>query len=138
VKWLLDTSTLSEVTKANPSPEVIDWLDANETDSAISAISIGEMVAGVEQMFESKRRRSLARALKFLREDYAGKILDFTEGAAVEWGRLIAQAKKAGRNLPVIDSQIEATAIHFRLIVVTGNTKDFLNPVFNPWHATRS
>jgi len=138
VKWLLDTSTLSEVTKLNPSPEVLEWLDANETDSAISAISLGEMVAGVEQMSESKKRRSLARALKFLREDYSGKILDFTEGAAVEWGRLIAQSKKAGRNLPVIDSQIEATAIHFGLVVVTRNTKDFFNQTFNPWERARS
>ncbi len=133
MKWLLDTSTLSEVTKANPSSEVLEWLDTNETDLAISAITIGEMVAGLEQMSESKRRRSLARALKFLREDYAGKILDFTEGAAVEWGRLLAQAKKAGRNLPVLDSQIEATAIHFGLVVVTRNTKDFFHPIFNPW-----
>jgi predicted nucleic acid-binding protein len=133
VKWLLDTSTLSEVTKPNPATEVIDWLDDHETDSAISAITIGEMVAGLEQMSESKRRRSLARALKFLREDYAGKILDFTEGAAVEWGSLVAKAKKTGRNLPVIDSQIEATAIHFGLMVVSRNTKDFFYPVLNPW-----
>jgi hypothetical protein len=133
VKWLLDTSTLSEVSKPAPAAEVIDWLDVNETDSAISAISIGEMVMGLEQMLESKRRRSLARALKFLREDYAGKVLDFTEGAAVEWGRLMAKAKKKRRNLSVIDSQIEATAIHFGLAVVTRNTKDFFHPSFNPW-----
>lgn len=133
MKWLLDTSTLSEVTKPNPAKEVMDWLDTNEMDSAISAISMGEMVAGLEQMPESKRRRSLARALKFLREDYAGKVLDFTEGAAVEWGRLVARAKRVGRNLPVLDSQIEATAIHFGLMVVTRNTRDFFDPVFNPW-----
>ena len=133
MKWLLDTSTLCEITKPNPAVEVIDWLGINEADSAISAITIGEMVAGLERMPESKRRRSLARALKFLREDYAGKVLDFTEGAAVEWGRLVAKAQKAGRNLPVIDSQIEATAIHFGLMVVSRNSKDFFHPIFNPW-----
>lgn len=138
MKWLLDTSTLSEVTKLNPSAEVIDWLDVNETDSAISAITIGEIVAGLEQMPESKRRRSLSRALKFLREDYAGKVLDFTEGTAVEWGRLVARAKRAGRNLPVIDSQIEATAIHFGLMVVTRNSKDFFHSIFNPWDKKNS
>jgi predicted nucleic acid-binding protein len=138
VKWLLDTSTLSEVTRPNPATEVIDWLGANETDSAISAITIGEMVAGLEQMPDTKRRRTLARALKFLREDYAGKVLDFTEGAAVEWGQLVAKAKKAGRNLPVIDSQIEATAIHFGLMIVSRNTKDFFHPILNPWDKTKS
>jgi hypothetical protein len=133
VKWLLDTNTISEITRPKPAPAVLDWLDANEVDSAISAISIGEMVAGIERMPESKRRRSLAQALKFLREDYSGKILDFTEGVAVEWGRLVAEAKKGGRNLAVLDSQIEATAIHFSLTIVTRNARDFLYPIFNPW-----
>jgi hypothetical protein len=133
VKWLLDTNTISEITRPKPAPAVLDWLDANEVDSAVSAISIGEMVAGIERMPESKRRRSLAQSLKFLREDYSGKILDFTEGAAVEWGRLVAEAKKSGRNLAVLDSQIEATAIHFGLTVVTRNARDFLYPIFNPW-----
>lgn len=133
MKWLLDTNTISEITRPKPAPAVLDWLDANEVDSAVSAISIGEMVAGIERMPESKRRRSLAQSLKFLREDYSGKILDFTEGAAVEWGRLVAEAKKSGRNLAVLDSQIEATAIHFGLTVVTRNARDFLYPIFNPW-----
>jgi predicted nucleic acid-binding protein len=133
VKWLLDTNTISEITRPKPTPAVLDWLGANEVDSAISAISVGEMVAGIERMPESKRRRSLAQALKFLREDYSGKILDFTEGAAVEWGRLVAEAKKGGRNLAILDSQIEATAIHFGLTVVTRNARDFLYPIFNPW-----
>lgn len=133
MNWLLDTNTISELTKLDPIPELLDWLEAHEPQTGISAVSIGEMVAGLEQMPESKRRRSLERNLKFLREDYAGKILDFTEGVAVEWGRLLATAKKRGRNLSIIDSQIEATAIHFGLMVVTRNEKDFFHPVFNPW-----
>jgi toxin FitB len=133
VNWLLDTNTLSELTKPEPFPGLLDWLEAHEPESAVSAISIGEMVAGVERMPESKRRRALERALKFLREDYAGKILDFNEGVAVEWGRLVAAAKKRGRNLSVLDSQIEATAVHFGLLVVTRNEKDFFHPIFNPW-----
>jgi predicted nucleic acid-binding protein len=133
VNWLLDTNALSELTKPEPFDGLVDWLEIHEAETALSAISIGEMAAGLEQMPESKRHRSLERHLKFLREDYAGKILDFTEGAAVEWGRLLASAKKSGRNLSVLDSQIEATAIFYGLKVVTRNEKDFFNPVFNPW-----
>ena len=136
MNWLLDTNTLSELTKPEPLPGLLDWLELHEPETTISAISLGEMVAGVEQMAEGKRRRTLERSLKFLREDYAGKILDFTEGVAVEWGRLIAEARKRGRNLSVMDSQIEATAIHFGLTVVTRNQKDFFHPVFNPWTGT--
>lgn len=133
MNWLLDTNAISELTKPEPAPHLLDWLEAHELQTTISVISIGEMVAGLEEMPESKRRRSLERNLKFLREDYAGKILDFTEGVAVEWSTLLASAKKRGRKLPIIDSQIEATAIHFGLMVVTRNGKDFFHPVFNPW-----
>jgi predicted nucleic acid-binding protein len=133
VNWLLDTNTLSELTKSEPFDGLLDWLEVHEPETAISAISLGEMIAGIERMPDSKRRRALERALKFLREDYAGKILDFGEGVAVEWGRLVAVAKKRGHNLSVLDSQIEAIAIHFGLMVVTRNEKDFFHPVFNPW-----
>ena len=136
MKWLLDTNTLSELTRPDPFEGLLEWLEANEEVSGISAISIGEMVAGLERMSESKRRRSLERSFKFLREDYAGKILDFTEEAAVEWGRLVAEGRRRGRNLSVLDSQIEATAIHFGLTVVTRNHRDFFYPVFSPWELT--
>jgi hypothetical protein len=87
---------------------------------------------GIERLPQGKKRRRLERALKFLRADYAGKILDFSEGAAVEWGRLVAQAQGQGRNLSVPDSQIEATAVHSGLTVVTRNRADFFHPVFSP------
>src|SRR5262249_59664903 len=121
--------TLSELTKPSPDPGLLEWLEANEAESALSAISIGEMILGVEQLPQSKRRRRLERALGYLRHDYAGKILDFTEGVAAQWGRLVADARKHSRSLAVLDSEIEATAIHFGLKVVSRNSKDFYHPV---------
>lgn len=136
MNWLLDTNTLSELTKPVPHAGLLDWLDANEAEAAISTISIGEIVTGIEHLPEGKRRRSLDRAFRFLREDYAGRILDFSEGVAVQWGRLVAEARRQGRILSVLDSQIEATAIHYGLTVVTRNSDDFFQPVFNPWESS--
>jgi toxin FitB len=133
VKFLLDTNTLSEISKPVPFPGLLEWLESYEPETALSAISLGEMALGIERLPDSKRRRALERSFGFLRQDYAGKILDFTEGVAVEWARLIAIAQKQGRNLSVLDSQIEATAVHFGLVVVTRNEKDFFHPVLNPW-----
>jgi predicted nucleic acid-binding protein len=133
VKFLLDTNTLSELSKPMPFPEVLEWLELHEPETAISVVSVGEMALGIERMPDSKRRRSLERAFGFLCEDYAGKILDFTEGVAVEWARLVATAQKQGHILSGLDSQIEATAVHFNLKVVTRNEKDFFYPVLNPW-----
>ena len=107
MKWLLDTNILSELTKPAPLPGLLEWLETQEPLTAISAISIGEMQLGLERLPESKRRRTLERTLKFLREDYGGRILDFTEGVAVEWARLVAEAQKHGRNLSVLDSQMK-------------------------------
>jgi predicted nucleic acid-binding protein len=136
VKWLIDTNALSELTKPTPLPRLLAWLETNESLTAISAITLGELQLGVERLPETKRRRTLERALKFLREDYDGRILDFTEGVAIEWARLVAEAQKRGRTLSTLDSQIEATAIHFGLTVVTRNETDFYYPVFNPWKPT--
>lgn len=135
MKWLLDTNTLSELTKPEPCSGLLDWLEANEPETAISAISVGEMALGIERLPEGKRRRALERAFDFLRQDYGGRVLDFTEGAAVEWARLVAEAQRRGRHLSVLDSQIEATALHFGLTVVTRNEKDFFHLAFNPWKA---
>lgn len=138
MKWLLDTATLSELTRPEPFSGLLDWVEANEQESAISAITMGEMALSIERLPESKRRRVLERAFDFLRQDYRGRILDFTEGAAIEWARLVAKAQRRGHHLPVLDSQIEATAIHFGLTIVTRNEKDFFYPVFNPWQETAS
>ena len=60
-------------------------------------------------------------------------ISNLNQGAAAEWGRLVSMARQNGRVLSVLDSQIEATAIHFGLVVVTRNSADFYNPTLNPW-----
>ena len=133
MKFLLDTNALSELSKPIPFPQLLEWLDTHEPETAISSVSIGELALGIERLPESKRRRELARTFGFLREDYGGKILNFTEGVAIEWARLVAKAQKHGHNLSALDSQIEATAVHFGLTVVTRNEKDFFHPVFNPW-----
>jgi toxin FitB len=133
VRWLLDTNTISELIRPNASGKLLAWLAENEEDAGLSAITIGELTFGVELLPDGKERKQLERSLSFLREDYAGKIFDFTESVAVEWGRLVAEARQAGKNLPLPDSQIEATAIHFGLTVVTRNQADFFYPVVSPW-----
>jgi predicted nucleic acid-binding protein len=133
VKWLLDTNTISELTKPVVSRALLEWIEENQDETGVSAITLGELTFGIELLREGKKRRQLERSLSFFREDYAGKIFDFTESVAVEWGRLMAEGRKSGRNLSIPDSQIEATAVHFGLTVVSRNQKDFFHPVISPW-----
>ena len=44
---------------------------------------------------------------------------------ALRWARLVAQLKRRGQALPLLDSMIAATALHHGLTVATRNVRDF-------------
>jgi hypothetical protein len=46
------------------------------------------------------------------------------------------EAKYTGKTLPVVDSLLAATALHYNLTVVSRHVSDFVRtkvPVLNPW-----
>ena len=134
MSFLLDTNTVSELSKERPTPNVVAWLRRNHRDCFLSAVTIGELVKGLELLSEGKKRRRLTRELRFLQQDYGDRILAYDELAAVEWGRLFAAAKKQNRLLCLEDSLIEAIALSHELTVVTRNTNDFFRVrTLDPW-----
>jgi toxin FitB len=134
VKFLLDTNTVSELTKEKPDSGVVAWLRLHHEECCLSAITVGELVKGLELLPEGKKRRRLSRELRFLLEDFQDRILDYDQIAAVVWGRLYAAAKKKHRVLPLEDSLIEAIALSHELAVVTHNPDDFIQaPTVDPW-----
>ena len=136
MSFLLDTNTVSELSKEKPDAAVVSWIGRHDYDCFLSAVTIGELVKGLELLSEGKKRRRLARGLRFLQEDYRDRILAYDELAAVEWGRLYAAARKQNRSLPLEDSLIEATALTHELTVVTRNPGDFFEvQTLNPWTA---
>ena len=133
MSYLLDTNTVSELTRQAPDPNVVVWIRLNHRDCFLSAITIGEIVKGIELLPEGKKRRRLARELRFLQEDYRDRILAYDEITAVEWGRLYADAKKRQRLLPLEDSFVEATALTHQMSVATRNAGDFFRvPTIDP------
>ena len=134
MSYLLDTNTVSELTKERPAPSVVEWVRLNHQDCFLSAVTIGELVQGLELLPEGKKRRRLTQELRFLQEDYADRILPYDQFSAVEWGRLYAAARKQNRLLPLEDSLIEAIALSNELAVVTHNVGDFFRVrTFDPW-----
>lgn len=137
MSYLLDTNAVSELSKEAPNPVVVGWVRRNHLDCFLSAVTIGEMVKGLELLPEGKKRRRLARELRFLQEDYRDRVLAYDELVAVEWGRLYAAAKRQGRLLPLEDSLIEATALSYQLTVATHNAGDFFRvQTMDPWSST--
>lgn len=75
MSYLLATNVVSELAKETPAPKVVAWVRENHEDCFLSAVTIGELVKGVELMPEGKKRRRLAKELSFLHQDYRDRII---------------------------------------------------------------
>ncbi|HLL47007.1 MAG TPA: PIN domain-containing protein, partial [Longimicrobiaceae bacterium] len=71
-----------------------------------------------------------------LPRQFMGRLLPVDGSVALEWGRLTAEGRLAGRELPVIDGLLLATCAAHGLTLVTRNERDCGNrgiPMLNPW-----
>lgn len=136
---VLDTNVISEMTKPEPAPAVIAWLNSQPLETLyLSAITIAEQGFGIQSLDAGRRRRQLEEALAQTRELFAGRILAFDEAAAVAYSHLAAEAKSKGRGFPMADGYIAAIAAVHVFSVATRDVSPFLAvgiPVINPWEA---
>lgn len=138
---LLDTNVLSEVQRPAPEPMVLAWLDTVDEDRTyISVASIAELRRGVALLEDGRRRTALAAWLAHdLPERFAERILPIDQAIAERWGDLMAQSRKSGVALSVMDGFFAATALTNNLTLVTRNVRDFATfgvPLLNPWDGT--
>lgn len=96
---LLDTSVLIAV---------LDERTTLEDDSAISVVTVGELQAGVD-LAKTREVRS-ARQARFRQVSQAFEPIPIDESIAMEYGRLLALARKSGRIQKATDLFIAATA----------------------------
>ncbi|GGH43735.1 type II toxin-antitoxin system VapC family toxin [Microbacterium album] len=137
---VLDTNIVSETLRREPSPVVLDWLDAQAQDTLyLSAITCGELRFGVETLAAGARRDRLRSIIDAILELYEGRILAYDARAAIHYGRIAARARTAGRPLPVADGLIAATAAAHGYAVATRNDADFAAAgieIINPWRVS--
>ncbi|QOG21614.1 MULTISPECIES: type II toxin-antitoxin system VapC family toxin [Bradyrhizobium] len=137
---LLDTNVLSEVRRPAPSPKVLAWLDTIDEDRTfISVASIAELRRGVASLEDGRRRTALAAWLTHdLPARFAERVLPIDHAVAERWGDLMAQSRRSGVVLSVMDGFFAATALANSLTLVTRNVKDFAPfglSLLNPWDA---
>ena len=135
--FLLDTNVVSELRRPRPHGGVVAWLESvGDEDLHLSAVTIGEIQAGIEITRERDRLR--AAEIETWLDEVAGtyNILAVDARTFRLWARLMH--RKSDRLIE--DAMIAATAAVHGLTVVTGNVRDFEGfgvEIFNPFEATR-
>lgn len=135
---LIDTNVISEPMKARGDPNVAAWLDAQAAETLyVSAISLSELLLGIEMLPAGQRRKAVATALA---DQIAGlfgdRVLPFDLSAARAYAILVGRARKAGQAISVTDGQIAAIAETHRFIVATRDEAPFRAAglaIINPW-----
>ena len=131
--YLIDTNIISELRKPRPYVGVISWLEQTaETDLYLSAVTLGEIQAGIEITREQdKHKASIIEAwLAQIAQTY--NILPMNAETFRGWAKLMHKES----NTVYEDAMIAATAIVHKLTVVTRNIRDFKRfevQVFNPF-----
>jgi predicted nucleic acid-binding protein len=134
VSYLLDTNTVSELMKPAPETFVLSWLEQHENECFLSAITVGEIEKGIALLPAGRRKNQLQEVFQIFTRTTEARILSFDVDVARRWAILTSTSQRKGRTLSVLDSMIEATALHWDLAVVTRNVSDFVEAsTLNPW-----
>ena len=139
---ILDTNVVSEPMKPDGDRGVQAWLDEQIAETLyITAISISELLLGVELLPDGKRKEGLAAALSDLLETLFGdRVLPFDLQPATMYAARISKARAAGRAISMADGQIAAISAVHGFTVATRDTAPFVAagvPVVNPWELHR-
>jgi toxin FitB len=135
--YLLDTNVVSELRKPKPHGAVVQWLqEVADADLHISAVTIGEIQAGIELTREQDEAKAaeIEQWLELVSGSYS--VIPMDAGAFRVWARLMHRASDTLYE----DAMIAATAKVHKFTVVTRNVADFKQfgvSVFNPFSSSR-
>lgn len=123
MKHLVDANVLSEATKPDPDPRVVEWLRANERSLVVDPVIVGEVRFGILLLESGAQRSELERWF----EAGIARIhcLPWDSSVGLRWAELLADLRRRGRPMSIKDSLIAASALAHDLALVTLNRRDF-------------
>jgi len=135
--YLLDTNVVSELRRSKPNGAVQAWLETiDDANLSISAVTVGEIQAGVENIREQDVGKAAEIETWLARIIETHNVLPMDARAFRCWARLMHHRS----NDHIEDAMIAATAEVHNLIVATRNVKDFKlfgARTFNPFAIDR-
>jgi predicted nucleic acid-binding protein len=140
-RYLLDTNIISNVTKPEPSSQLVSWMSQQADDDLyIASLTLAEIRRGILEKPAGKKRRALERW--FAGDEgpqalFAGRVLAFDDNAGIIWARLMAEGTAQGRPRSALDMIIASVAEANECIIATDNDKHFeglrfINPLREP------
>ncbi|AWK15481.1 type II toxin-antitoxin system VapC family toxin (plasmid) [Candidatus Fukatsuia symbiotica] len=133
--YLLDTNIVSELRKIRPHGAVVSWIETiADTDLYLSAVTIGEIQAGIEITREQDAIKAASIEAWLNQVSTTYNILPMDAQTFRLWAKLMHRQSDTLYE----DTMIAATALMNNLTVVTRNIRDFelfdvslLNPFLN-------
>ncbi|WP_407320079.1 type II toxin-antitoxin system VapC family toxin [Isoptericola halotolerans] len=136
MRYLVDTTVISELTRREPDVRVMAWLREHE-DLWTTSVVVGELLFGLARLPAGRRRDALeAAVLAILAERFHDRVLPFDEHAAVEYAAVRHQQEAAGRPSGDLDAIIAAVARSCDAVVATRNMRHFADAgveTVDPW-----
>ncbi len=136
---VVDTNVLSEFMKPTPVLSVVKWFASqSDQDLCTTAITEAELLVGVTQMPEGKRKVQLAIAIEAMLNRFSPRILPFDRDAAREYPFAALGRFSAGLDSDTADIQIAAVARLHGAAVATRNVRHFEHTgvqIIDPWMA---
>ena len=134
---ILDTNVISEMMRPSPELAVLNWFATQSAeDMHVTAITMAEILFGIELLAAGKRRDALQAAADRTFAVFAGHILPFDDRAAHAFAALSSSRRKQGRPMSEFDAEIAAIARANAAVLATRNVNDFERcgvQLVNPW-----
>lgn len=120
MKYMLDTNICIHVIKHKPETAIRNFLAHQPDELCISAITLAELLHGVEKSkYQDRNRLAVSMFLSGI------AVLNFDSVAAQAYGELRADLEQNGTPIGPMDMLIAGHAKSRGLILVTNNTGEF-------------